>query len=165
MCGIAGFFDPSQQLSPSELTACATRMTDAIIHRGPDDSGAWVDAEIGIAFGHRRLSIVDLSPLGHQPMHSADQRYAIVFNGEIYNFPQLRQELENLGNQFRGHSDTEVMLAAIRQWGIHVSVPKFVGMFAFGIGRIVNYISYVIGQAKSRCITVGVVRHFYSDPS
>ena len=133
MCGIAGFFDPSLQLSPLELTACATRMADAIIHRGPDDCGAWVDAETGLALSHRRLSIVDLSPLGHQPMLSAEGRYVIVFNGEIYNFPLLRQELENAGFQFRGHSDTEVMLAAISQWGIHAAVPKFVGMFAFAV--------------------------------
>ena len=86
MCGIAGFFDPSLQLSPSELTACATRMAEAIIHRGPDDGGAWVDAEIGLALGHRRLSIVDLSPLGHQPMLSADERYVIVFMGRFITF-------------------------------------------------------------------------------
>ena len=86
----------------------------------------------GLAFGHRRLSIIDLSPMGHQPMHSDCGRYVITFNGEIYNFKVLRQELEQLGQNFRGHSDTEIMLAAIAHWGVEPAVKKFNGMFAFG---------------------------------
>ncbi len=133
MCGIAGFFNPSQKLAQTELLNTATRMSDALVHRGPDDQGAWADADFGVALAQRRLSIVDLSPEGHQPMVSACGRYVIIFNGEIYNFGKLRKELEPLGHQFRGHSDTEVMLAAIRQWGLETAVKKFVGMFAFAL--------------------------------
>lgn len=108
-------------------------MTDAIILRGPDDAGTWTDAECGIALGHRRLSILDLSPLGHQPMTSVDGRFVIAFNGEVYNFQQLRAELETLGHAWRGHSDTEVMLAAFRQWGVGEATKRFNGMFAFAV--------------------------------
>jgi asparagine synthase (glutamine-hydrolysing) len=108
-------------------------MTDALAHRGPDDSGAWIDSAAGIALGHRRLSIVDLSPHGHQPMHSACGRYTITFNGEIYNFKSLRRELETHGHHFRGHSDTEVLLAAVREWGLNVALTRFNGMFAFAV--------------------------------
>ncbi len=108
-------------------------MSTSLSHRGPEDEGVWVDPGTGIAFGHRRLSIIDLSPMGHQPMHSANGRYVITYNGEIYNFKALRQELEQLGETFRGHSDTEIMLAAIARWGVEASLKKFNGMFAFGL--------------------------------
>jgi asparagine synthase (glutamine-hydrolysing) len=133
MCGIAGYFTLPRSKSSDQMTAEVTRMTDAILLRGPDDSGAWVDAENGVALGHRRLSILDLSPLGHQPMTSADGRFVIVFNGEIYNFQQLRAELEKHGHSWRGHSDTEIMLAAFRQWGITEATKRFNGMFAFAV--------------------------------
>src|SRR5258708_29917547 len=102
-----------------ELKFAVARMADQLVHGGPDDSGVWVDPQAGIAFGHRRLSILDLSPDGHQPMHSESGRYVIVFNGEGYNFAELRLTLETLGHKFLGHSDTEAMLAAMEQWGIH----------------------------------------------
>jgi asparagine synthase (glutamine-hydrolysing) len=115
------------------LKVLISRMTGQLAHRGPDDSGVWADQRAGIAFGHRRLAIVDLSPDGHQPMHSESGRYVIVFNGEVYNFNGLRQELEALGHVFRGSSDTEVMLAAMEEWGIEESLQCFNGMFAFAV--------------------------------
>ncbi|MCA1991308.1 MAG: asparagine synthase (glutamine-hydrolyzing) [Coleofasciculus sp. S288] len=133
MCGIIGFWEPSQQLSNDKIWQTVQRMSDTLFHRGPDDDGSWVDAEAGIALGHRRLAIVDLSPQGHQPMVSADGRYVIVFNGEIYNFLELCRQLEQLGHQFRGHSDTEVMLASFSQWGLDAAVRRFNGMFAFAL--------------------------------
>src|SRR5512140_2489253 len=104
MCGIAGFWGGGA--AGGEAATTLRRMTDAIRHRGPDDEGQWLDAESGVALGHRRLSILDLSPEGHQPMVSAGGRYVIVFNGEIYNFAELGREEAARGTRFRGHSDT-----------------------------------------------------------
>jgi asparagine synthase (glutamine-hydrolysing) len=133
MCGITGFFDTTYSLSSEAQLNIVTRMSDSICHRGPDDSGAWTQAESGIALGFRRLAILDLSPTGHQPMQSADERFVMIFNGEIYNFASLRDELLGLGHAFRGTSDTEIMLAAVRQWGLHSAVQRFNGMFAFAL--------------------------------
>lgn len=110
-------------------------MNATLRHRGPDDGHVWIEEQCGIALGHRRLSIVDLSEEGSQPMESACERYVITFNGEIYNFKELRRELENHANApaFRGHSDTEVMLACISAWGLESALQKFVGMFAFAL--------------------------------
>ena len=132
MCGWTGFWAPGTR-NGAELCRLVGRMADTLSHRGPDDAGAWVDAPVGLALGFRRLSIVDLSPEGHQPMHSESGRYVIAFNGEVYNFGALREELEPLGHHFRGRSDTEVMLAAIEEWGLEKAVGRFVGMFAFAL--------------------------------
>ena len=133
MCGISGFVDTSRRHDDKVLQEMVLRMANALRHRGPDDVGTWADAAAGIVLGHRRLSILDLSPLGHQPMQSACGRYVTSFNGEIYNFKALREELESLGHRFRGHSDTEVMLSCMSQWGLESAVTRFNGMFAIAV--------------------------------
>jgi asparagine synthase (glutamine-hydrolysing) len=131
MCGLTGYWSPSVQLE--EMEEVIRSMAISLYHRGPNDGGIWLDQSAGLAFGHRRLAILDLSPEGHQPMLSPDSRYVLIFNGEIYNYIELRDQLLSLGHRFRGHSDTEVMLAAFCQWGIKPAVEKFVGMFAFAL--------------------------------
>ena len=135
MCGLTGFLEPRARQGADDLQAAVTRMTNTLAHRGPDHGGCWVDAETGVALGHRRLSILDLSPEGHQPMVSVSGRYVITFNGEIYNYRDIRKELDALGNAitWRGHSDTEVMLAAIETWGMKAALERFVGMFSFAM--------------------------------
>lgn len=130
MCGIAGFLaDPDRSLP---LERIATAMADTLRHRGPDDAGVWSDPAQGVALAHRRLSIIDLSPAGHQPMVSACGRYVLTFNGEIYNCAEIRAELERSGAApvWRGHSDTEVLLAAAAAWGLRRALEASVGMFA-----------------------------------
>jgi len=129
VCGICGIYTPGNPAALAPLAA----MNATLIHRGPDDAGLWTDADAGVGLGHRRLSILDLSPLGRQPMCSASGRYMLCFNGEVYNFARLREELAPLGHGFRGGSDTEVMLAAIEQWGLPDAVRRFNGMFAFAL--------------------------------
>lgn len=131
MCGIAGLIDKT--VFASEVERTCRRMTDAIAHRGPDDSDIWGGSNDGISLGHRRLSVIDLSPLGRQPMLSSCQRYVVVYNGEIYNYPVLRRELEALGRRFRGNSDTEVILEGAAAWGISAMVQKLRGMFAIAL--------------------------------
>lgn len=132
MCGIAGFFG---QHNKEQISRLATTMADRIAHRGPDDSGVWSDVDSGIALAHRRLAIVDLSPAGHQPMSSETGRYMLVFNGEIYNHLELRLQLSQQGRQilWRGHSDTETLLAAIEAWGLVATLKVCVGMFAIAL--------------------------------
>ncbi len=133
MCGIAGFLLREPRLDEDTLLSSAYRMTDTLKHRGPDGAGVWVDGACGIALGHRRLSIQDLSDAGKQPMVSACGRYVVTYNGEIYNFRELRRELEQQGQRFRGHSDTEVLLAAISEWGLARALQRASGMFAFAL--------------------------------
>jgi asparagine synthase (glutamine-hydrolysing) len=130
MCGIAGYWTPGGFASV-EAGRVLTAMTERIRTRGPDDEGSWLDPAHGIALGHRRLSVVDLSEAGHQPMLSADGRYVMVFNGEIYNHHEMRSQLA--GEQWRGHSDTETLLAAISAWGLQACLEKAVGMFALAV--------------------------------
>ena len=131
MCGIAGVLNLTN--SRGQLERDAIAMADSLAYRGPDDHGIWADADAGIALTHRRLSIVDLSPAGHQPMVSADGRFVITYNGEIYNFQELRPELEARGVKFRGHSDTEVMLEAFAAYGVEATVKRLIGMFTIGV--------------------------------
>src|ERR1700687_3911189 len=131
MCGFCGFIQIDRVIEPAAMTTVVERMADTLRHRGPDDGGSWIDANAGIALGHRRLSIIDLSPEGHQPMTSPSGRYVIAYHGEIYNFRELRLELDRSGFAWRGHSDTEVMLAAIEAWGLDAALRRFNGMFAF----------------------------------
>ena len=131
MCGLAGFLGPPRAESERQLAA----MTERLFHRGPDSSGLWVDPAAGIGLGHARLSIVDLSPAGHQPMASRSGRYVLVFNGEIYNHLALRSELEQSDRVpgWRGHSDTETLIAGFDAWGIAATVSRAIGMFAFAV--------------------------------
>lgn len=133
MCGITGFWDITARRSTEAIATIIQQMSATLHHRGPDDGGIWIDPSSGVAVGHRRLAILDLSPEGHQPMMSANGRYILAFNGEIYNFLELRRELERFGHRFRSHSDTEVMLASFSQWGVRQAVQQFNGMFAFAL--------------------------------
>jgi len=133
MCGLAGFWAPN---TPSAENAARSKcMAEQLTHRGPDDSGTWCDSESGYAVSHRRLSIVDLSPNGHQPMLSASERWVLAYNGEIYNHLELRQRLEDKREapSWRGHSDTETLLACIEAWGIETALQHCVGMFAVAL--------------------------------
>jgi asparagine synthase (glutamine-hydrolysing) len=142
MCGFAGFL--AAQAAPLPLRHALEPMSATLVHRGPDDAGVWIDEAVGIGLAHRRLSILDLSPAGHQPMVSASGRFVIAFNGEIYNHLELRRELEisaltpyptsgGRGGVWRGHSDTETLLAAFDAWGIERTLEKTVGMFAIAL--------------------------------
>jgi asparagine synthase (glutamine-hydrolysing) len=134
MCGITGFLDLSnQRMSNADLIPTVRCMSEAICHRGPDDQGLWANEDAGLALGFRRLAILDLSPTGHQPMLSADGRYMMAYNGEVYNFADLRDELAALGHKYRGTSDTEVMLAGFVEWGIEAAIKRFNGMFAIAV--------------------------------
>src|SRR5438067_1947910 len=132
MCGIAASIS-TKRGDQHVLEA----MTIAVAHRGTDDAGLWLDAEAGVGLGHRRLAIVDLTPAGHQPMHSADGRFVLTFNGEIYNHAELRAGLERKGAMpeggWRGHSDTEMFIQGIVTWGLKETLRRSAGMFAFAL--------------------------------
>ena len=138
MCGIAGIWKPRYR--GNELREIAYSMAQALMHRGPDDGGVWISNDSGVCLAHRRLAVVDLSPEGRQPMRSRCGRYVIAYNGEIYNYLDLRQELEHAGAvmSWRGHSDTEVVLAAIAHWGIESALQRFTGMFALAVWNDAN---------------------------
>jgi asparagine synthase (glutamine-hydrolysing) len=132
MCGITGFLE--QRARPAAAREAIVRaMTTALVHRGPDDAGLWADNEAGIALGHRRLAIIDVSPLGHQPMITADGRYVISYNGEIYNYDILAARLRQTGVIFRGRSDTEVLIEAFVRWGVRETLVACEGMFAIAL--------------------------------
>lgn len=144
MCGFAGFFAGQWPADGAQTRLKA--MTDVIANRGPDSEGQWLDADGGVALGHRRLAIVDLSPAGHQPMLSGSGRYVIAFNGEVYNHLDLRAELQGADTApaWRGHSDTETLLAGFDAWGIEATITKCIGMFAF-----------VVWDKHTRVLTLG----------
>jgi asparagine synthase (glutamine-hydrolysing) len=132
MCGIAGFLQGDRLHGDAALVARA--MATTLTHRGPDDSGIWLDEQAGVALGHQRLAIIDLSAAGHQPMISSRGRYVVAYNGEIYNFEELRAVITSeAGTSWRGHSDTEVLLAAVEHWGVKETLPRLNGMFAFAL--------------------------------
>lgn len=133
MCGIAGFLDLERRSGSQELEAIGRAMAATLTHRGPDAQGVWSDAEAGVVLGHTRLAIVDLSAAGAQPMVSSCGACIVTYNGEIYNAGELRPELEGHGRRFRGHSDTEVLVEAIAQWGLRPTVERLIGMFAFAV--------------------------------
>ncbi|MBT5551370.1 MAG: asparagine synthase (glutamine-hydrolyzing) [Nitrospina sp.] len=132
MCGLAGIFTNTSFESNPESSL--RKMGRSLVHRGPDDEGIWIDPTAGIGLAHQRLSVLDLSSEGRQPMISASGRYVIAYNGEVYNFLELRQNLDQTGNlNWRGHSDTEVILACIEKWGLPEALKRFNGMFAFAL--------------------------------
>ena len=133
MCGLAGYLALRDDRNRAPLGRIAGAMARKLVHRGPDDEGIWVDEAAGAALSHRRLSVVDLSPEGHQPMTSRSGRFVLVFNGEIYNYKSIRAELERAGESFRGTSDTEVMLAGFERWGYETTLDALNGMFAIAL--------------------------------
>jgi asparagine synthase (glutamine-hydrolysing) len=133
MCGIAGLIDWRAATSGDALRHAGERMIETLRHRGPDAGAVWAAADQGVVLGQRRLAIIDLSPTGAQPMHSADGRYVITFNGEIYNYRDMRRELEAAGRSLRGNSDTEVLLEACALWGVERAIERSIGMFAFAL--------------------------------
>lgn len=133
MCGIAGIYDFRSRRTGDGMQITIDRMTDTLLHRGPDSRGTWSDVESGIALGHRRLAIRDLSPAGHQPMLSSCGRFVIVYNGEVYSHAEIGRDLAHRGRALRGSSDTEVILEACAEWGVARTVDRLIGMFAFAL--------------------------------
>ena len=131
MCGVAGFLGAGGDNQRQEQRIGA--MIEVLAHRGPDARGSWCSSDGSASLGHTRLAIQDISDLGAQPMESHSGRFVICYNGEVYNFPDIAAELRKLGHAFRGHSDTEVMLAAIEEWGVDRALQRFIGMFAFAL--------------------------------
>ena len=130
MCGIAGVLDSAAATGADRLGGLASTMASSLVHRGPDDSGLWVDADAGVALGHRRLAVIELGPGGAQPMVSSGGRWVVAYNGEVYNHVEIRHRLECSGTRFRGGSDTEVLVAAVERWGVDKALDACEGMFA-----------------------------------
>ena len=175
MCGIAGILLERVD-GDAAILADAHKMAAKLLHRGPNGGSFWHELDAGIALSHRRLSIIDLSESGQQPMASASGNLIITYNGEIYNFPELRNELEARGHRFRGRSDTEVMLACFESFGLQESLERFVGMFAFALwdrrqrvlhlardrmGKKPLYISSSITSAKRASPKIVSIRQFH----
>jgi asparagine synthase (glutamine-hydrolyzing) len=161
MCGICGFFDSKGQLTQDKRNLIIRDMNDALYHRGPDDFGLYLPPGDGVSFGHRRLSIIDLSAEGHQPMESVSGRYVVVFNGEIYNYRDIRDELHAAGLHFRGGSDTEVLVQALELWGLH-AVNKFIGMFAFAVwDKQLEKLHLVRDRAGEKPLFYGVTGDYF----
>jgi asparagine synthase (glutamine-hydrolysing) len=144
MCGIAGIWDRPWKSAPAAVTAMAEAMTDTLRHRGPDEGAVFADTGAWFALGHRRLSIVELSPAGAQPMISSCGRFVISYNGEVYNAAELRPELEAAGRRFRGHCDTEVILEGAAVWGVEATVRRLIGMFAIALWDKRERVLYLI---------------------
>lgn len=169
MCGLTGFYQLKDGYGQQKMRRIAEGMEQAIAHRGPDAIGIWNDPDLPLVLAHRRLAIIDLSPSGAQPMLSASGRYAMVYNGEIYNFLELRRTLEELGVAFKGRSDTEIFLAALETWGLNLALQKINGMFAIvlwdkkermlhfirdRLGKKPLYVGWA-GEGESRALVFG----------
>lgn len=133
MCGLVGYWRPGGGEAAGAMRQTVSRMADILRARGPDDEGTWIDAESGVALGHRRLAVIDVSSSGHQPMQSASGQLVISYNGELYNADELRRDLEQTGSRFHGHSDTEILIEACATWGVETAVKRASGMFAFAL--------------------------------
>ena len=144
MCGIAGLIDPSLAGNAEQLTERARAMADAIAHRGPDGWSTWTDPNAGLAFAHRRLAVIDLTPTGAQPMISADGRWVITYNGEIYNAAEIARTPELAGFAFRGTSDTEVILESVAARGLDRTLTDLNGMFAFALWDRKTHTLYLV---------------------
>lgn len=156
MCGIAGFYNVKSDQILAERNSLLGRFLSSIAHRGPDSEGRWHDDNSGVSIGQRRLSIIDLSETGNQPMLSHSERYIIVYNGEIYNFKSIRNDLKLLDVKFKGRSDTEVLLSAIEQWGLNTTLQKINGMFAFALwDRVERKLSFARDRFGKKPLYIG----------
>jgi asparagine synthase (glutamine-hydrolysing) len=144
MCGIAGYLKVDNTRSKAQIATIVNEMANTMVHRGPDHGGTWVSEGVELGLAHRRLSIIDLSANGNQPMYSENRRYIIVFNGEIYNHRELRRELLSRQKVFKCHSDTEVILAGCEEWGVEQTITKCVGMFAMALWDVEERQLYLV---------------------
>jgi asparagine synthase (glutamine-hydrolysing) len=179
MCGIVGYIDQDNRRCAASMHELVGAMADRVAHRGPDDRGTWVDPDSGIALGHRRLSIIDLSPAGSQPMVSGSGRFVIVFNGEVYNYLEILEKLKTEWGadvNLRGHSDTEIVAAAFDRWGVEHSLPRLTGMFAMAVWDRQERLLWLVrdrfgkkplyyGRFGSAMLFASELKAFYPHPS